>query len=80
MERVSHDLPGVTQRIAKLADYYEDSVTELEQVWTDEKGRQFVRKHLRHIRPTVGQLVSSLTESIELFDAIARQVRDPDRY
>jgi hypothetical protein len=79
MQRISHDLPGVTQRFAKLADEYENCVQETLEYWRDEKGRSFVQQQLSAVRPAMGQLVSELTKSIELFEQIAKRVQDPDQ-
>lgn len=80
MKRISHDLPGVTQRIAKLTDEYHVAIEETTEVWRDAKGLGFMQRHTSEIRPSVNQLVSSLTKSIELFEEIAKKIRDPDEY
>ena len=78
MRRISHDLPGVTQRIAKLTDEFELATQETSEIWRDQKGIAFLQKHTSEIRPTVSQLVSSMTKSIEMFEDIAKKLRDPD--
>lgn len=78
VKRISHDLPGVTQRIAKLTAEYHVDIDETLEVWRDAKGQAFMGRHTSEIRPTVNQLVSALTKSIELFENIAKKVRDPD--
>ncbi len=79
MRRISHDLPGVAQRLAKLRDTLSVAVSETEQVWRDDKGQQFFQQHISHVAPTISGLVSSLTQMIEQFENIAKQVQDPDR-
>ncbi|MCR9295881.1 MAG: hypothetical protein NXI32_24455 [bacterium] len=80
MKRISHDLPGVSQRIAKLADALELEVEETKSVWKDEKGRNFLRQHYSEVRPAISQLVSGLSESVELFEQIAKRLQDPENY
>ncbi len=78
MRRISHDLPGVAQRLAKMRDTLSVAVVETEQIWRDDKGQQFFRQHISHTAPTISGLVSSLTQMIEQFENIAKQVQDPD--
>ncbi len=78
MRRISHDLPGVTQRIAKLYEDFEVEVQAAQEVWRDEKGRSFFQQHTTGIGPGIKQLVSSMTRAIELFETVARRARDPD--
>ncbi len=78
MRRISHDLPGVAQRLAKMRDTLSVATAETEQVWRDDKGQQFFQQHVSHVPPTVSGLVSSLTQLIEQFERIAKQVQDPD--
>lgn len=78
MRRISHDLPGVAQRIAKLRDVLSRNMEETQQVWRDEKSRQFFQQHLSEVAPTLSGLVSSLTRTIEQFEDIAKKVEDPD--
>ncbi len=80
MKRISHDLPGVTQRIAKLGDEFTLAVSETAEVWRDEKGRTFLQQHTSEVGPTINQLVSALTQSIELFEGIAKKVQDPQHH
>lgn len=78
MRRISHDLTGVTQRIAKLVEEFEVSIDETKEVWRDAKGQAFFQQHTAEVRPTVTQLVSAMIRTNELFEEIARRVRDPD--
>lgn len=78
MRRISHDLPGSTQRLAKLRDTLSAAAAETELVWRDNKGRQFFQQHIAHVAPTLSGLVSSLTQAIEQFEDIAKKVQDPD--
>lgn len=79
MRRISHDLPGITQRIAKLRDGFTQNSVETQQIWRDAKARQFFQQHLGEVAPTLSGLVSSLTRTIELFEDIAKKVQDPDQ-
>lgn len=65
------------QRIAKLADEFQFATEETRAVWRDSKGQAFLQQHLGEVRPTVGQLVSGLAETIELFEQISRRAQDP---
>ncbi len=78
MRRISHDLPGVMQRIAKLRDELALAAEETQAVWHDDKGRQFFQQHIAEVSPTLSGLVSSLTRTIEQFEDIAHKVHDPD--
>ncbi len=78
MKRISHDLPGVTSRIAKLRDELTLATEEAERVWRDDKGRAYFKQRISPIAPTLTQLVSSLTRSIEIFEDIAKKVQDPE--
>jgi len=79
MRRISHDLPGITQRIAKLRDVLAQNTVETQQVWRDDKARQFFQQHLAEVAPTLSGLVSNLTRTIEQFEDIAKKVQDPDQ-
>ncbi|MFK7735389.1 MAG: hypothetical protein AB8B50_05130 [Pirellulaceae bacterium] len=78
MRRISHDLPGVAQRLSKLSDHLEMRVGETQEAWKDQKGRQFLQKHFADVRPVTGQVVTGLAQTIELFEEISRRLRDPD--
>ncbi len=78
MNRLSHDLPGITQRIAKLGDEFDFAVHEVREVWKDDKARAFLQQHTAEIGPSLSQLVATLSETIELFESIAKRVQDPD--
>ena len=80
MKRISHDLPGVTQRIARQSEEFEHCVQETLELWRDAKARSFVQQHTADIRPAINQLVSAMSQSTELFEEIAKRVRDPDNY
>ncbi len=79
MRRVSHDLPGVTQRIAKLANHYQCDINEAQQIWKDAQGRSFFQQHTSDIQPMVSQLTTSLSQLIELVDRIGKQLKDEDK-
>lgn len=76
MRRISHDLAGITQRIAKLRDGLTQNSEETQLVWRDDKARQFFQQHLADVAPTLSGLVSSLTRTIEQFEEIAKKVQD----
>ncbi|MEM7475899.1 MAG: hypothetical protein AAF483_12980 [Planctomycetota bacterium] len=80
MRRVSHDVPGVAQRLNKLTNELEQSAQDTAEVWKDEKGRAFLQKHISEVRPIVVHLTSSLMNTIELYEEIAKRLRDPDQY
>ncbi len=79
MKRISHDMAGATQRIAKLGDSFAVTLTEIQEVWKDDKGRAFLQQHTSEIHPTLQQLVATMSETIELFESIAKKVQDPDQ-
>ena len=79
MQRISHDLPGITQRLSKLGDQFEADVQETREIWKDDVGRAFLQQHTAEVAPAINQLVSALTQAIELFEGIAKQLQDPDR-
>jgi hypothetical protein len=80
VQRINHDLAGITQRIAKLADRFETSVQTLSEHWKDEIGRSFIQQNTSNVGPQINLLVSELAVTIEEFESIAKQVQDPDRY
>ena len=79
MRRISHDLAGSLQRITKLTGDFEIEAQEIGEVWTDAKAVQFLRQHTQEVPTQIRQLTSALTQSIELFEEIAKRVRDPDQ-
>ena len=79
MKRISHDLPGVAQRIAKLGNEFGTAIEQVSQSWKDEKGRAFIQRHTSDVAPTINLLVSSLAKSIEAFEDIAKRLQDPDQ-
>ncbi len=79
MKRTSHDLAGISQRIAKLSDQLEYQVQLVTEVWKDDVGRSFIQQHLQHVSPQLRQLTSEMTSAIEDFESIAKQLLDPDR-
>jgi archaellum component FlaC len=79
MRRISHDLPGVTARIAKLSDELATTAAETQHVWRDAKGQAFMQQHISEVAPTINQLVSALSRSIEIFEDISKKVQDPER-
>lgn len=80
MQRINHDLAGITQRIAKLADEFDFSLAEIAEIWKDDVGRSFLQQYTANVNPQLNQLVSELSVTIEEFENIAKQLQDPDRY
>jgi uncharacterized protein YukE len=80
MQRINHDLAGITQRIAKLADKFELSVQVIGELWKDDVGRSYLQQNTSDVSPQINQLVSELAVTIEEFESIAKQLQDPDRY
>ena len=76
MRRISHDLAGVAQRMTRLADELQQEVEATRQVWKDAQAQAFVQQYMQEIRPTVQQLVVGLTQTIELFEDIAKKVSE----
>lgn len=79
MRRISHDLPGVTQRINRLTEQLGMDIEDTQELWRDDKGRTFFQRHTSEVRPTVGQLVAAMAKSTEIFEDIAKKLRDPDK-
>ena len=79
MNRLSHDLAGCGQRMAKLETQWSTEVQQLSRLWTDEIGRQFLDQQLADVTPRVGLLISELAELCECFETIARTLNDPDQ-
>jgi hypothetical protein len=79
MKRISHDLPGLTSRIAKLGDELALSAEETQQHWRDAKGQAFIQQHISEVGPTLNQLVSALSRTIEMFEDISKKIQDPER-
>lgn len=77
MRRISHDLSGISQRMHHLGEVFCHEAEELAKVWVDAKGRAFVAQHTSEVQPTIGQLIVSITETADLFENIARKLRDP---
>lgn len=80
MQRINHDLAGITQRIAKLADKFELSVQVIGDLWKDDVGRSYLQQNTSNVGSQINQLVSELAVTIEEFESIAKQLQDPDRY
>jgi hypothetical protein len=79
VNRLSHDLAGCGQRMAKLDTQWSTEVQQLSRLWTDEIGRQFLDQQLADVTPRVGLLISELAELCECFENIARSLNDPDQ-
>lgn len=77
MRRISHDLTGVAQRMSRLADELMHEVDDTGQVWKDAQAQAFMQQHMREIRPTVQQLVVGITQSVEMFEEIAKKICEP---
>lgn len=77
MRRISHDMSGISQRLNHIKESFSEEVGEVSEVWLDAKGRVFLQQHVSAIQPTIGQLVGSIMETTELFENIAKKLRDP---
>ncbi len=77
MRRISHDMSGIAQRLNHIKESFSDEVGEVAEVWLDAKGRVFLQQQVSAIQPTIGQLVGSILATTELFENIAKKLRDP---
>lgn len=77
MRRISHDLSGIAQRLNHIAEVFDNEAEELAKVWLDAKGRAFLQQHTTDVPPTINQLAAAVIEAVELFENIAKKVRDP---
>jgi uncharacterized protein YukE len=77
MRRISHDMSGISQRLNHIKESFTEEVAEVSEVWLDAKGRVFLQQHLASIQPTIGQVVGAIHETTELFENIAKKLRDP---
>lgn len=77
MRRISHDMSGISQRLNQIKESFSEEVDEVSEVWLDAKGRVFLQQHVAAIPPTIGQLVGAILETTELFESIAKKLRDP---
>lgn len=77
MRRISHDMAGIAQRLNHIKESFNEEVGEVSEVWLDAKGRVFLQQQISAIQPTIGQLMGSILETTELFENIAKKLRDP---
>lgn len=77
MRRISHDMSGIAQRLNHIKESFNEEVGEVSEVWLDAKGRVFLQQQISAIQPTIGQLMGSILETTELFENIAKKLRDP---
>ena len=77
MRRISHDMSGISQRLNHIKESFSEEVGEVSEVWLDAKGRVFLQQHVSAIQPTIGLLVGAIHEATELFENIAKKLRDP---
>lgn len=77
MRRISHDLSSISQRLNHIKESFSDELREVSEVWLDTKGRVFLQQHASTVQPTIGQLVGAIHETTELFEHIAKKLRDP---
>ncbi len=77
MRRISHDMSGIAQRLGHLKESFSDEVNQVAEVWLDAKGRVFLQQHVSSVQPTIGQLVGAILDTTELFENIAKKLRDP---
>jgi hypothetical protein len=79
MRRVNHDIPGLGQRIERAAEKLQAAILEVEEVWKDDRGRDFLQRYTSEVSTTVKQLSGALSSAVESFESISRQLQDPDR-
>ncbi len=79
MRRISHDLSGVAQRLSQLSNQFGVEISEVSQVWQDAKGRAFLQQHASEVQPITHQLVNTIHELTELFEDMAKRLRDPQQ-
>ena len=77
MRRISHDMSGISQRLNHIKESFSEEVGQVSEIWLDAKGRVFLQQQEAAIPPTIGQLVGAIHESTELFESIAKKLRDP---
>jgi hypothetical protein len=77
MRRISHDMSGIALRLNHIKESFSEEVAEVSEVWLDTKGRVFLQQNVASISPTIGQLVGAIHETTELFESIAKKLRDP---
>ena len=78
MRRVSHDLGGLGERISRLAEQLEQEAQLTQETWRDQRGEGFLREHIFPFKANAAQLVSSISETSDLFEELARRLSDPD--
>ncbi len=77
MRRISHDLRGTVQRVAKLSGEFETMESETRLAWPDEKGRAFLQQHASEVQPTVAQLLAAISKAADIFEEISKKLQDP---
>lgn len=78
IRRVSHELGGLGERLKQLAEQLDQEGHLTEEIWRDQRGEAFLREHIFPFKSNVSQLVSSVNETSELFEELARRLSDPD--
>jgi uncharacterized protein YukE len=79
MKRISHDLGGVAQRLNRLSDEFGAEVEEVSQVWNDAKGRAYMQQNASEVQPAINQLVTAARVLTDLYEEIAKKLRDPQQ-
>ncbi len=77
MRRISHDMSGITQRLNHIKESFGNEVREVSEVWLDAKGRTFLQQHTSTVEPTLAQLMGAVVQATDLFESIAKKLRDP---
>ena len=77
MRRPSHDMSGINQRLNHIKESFGEEVREVSEIWVDSKGRGFMQQHASPVEPMIAQLMGAIVQSTELFETIAKKLRDP---
>lgn len=79
MRRVSHELGGLGERLARLAEQLEEEGRLTQEVWRDQRGEAFIREHIFPFKTQIAQLVANISETKDLFEELAKRLSDPDQ-
>ena len=79
MRRLSHDTQGIGQRIFKAHEAFEVAMDDVQQVWKDDRSRDFFQRYTGDVATTIRQLTTTLSAALEAFEQMSQQLQDPDR-
>lgn len=77
--RCRHDLIGCSNQLKNLTHRWSDSVTAVEEFWSDATAKKFQDENLSSIHECFARLMAGLQEATELVRRIEKQVIDPAR-